>query len=177
MTEAEKKRHRQQQYHERMRDPIYREQCRVKARKNYQKRLANDPAFWEQNQIRSREYYYRHRKARIKKMHIYRAKNRDQLRKYDRQRYAENRLIRIKKTREYRRLHPKRVRNTRLKSKYGLTLSQYQTMYRKQHGRCAICGQKSKLCVDHNHKTGVVRGLLCYQCNSFIGRTDEQKAV
>lgn len=177
MTEIEKKRRRQQQYHERMADPVYREQRRIKASENYRKRFANDPAFREKCRIRSRRYYRQHRKERMRKMRVYHAKNRDKLRKYDRQRYAENRLARIKKTREYRRLHPQRVKNTRLKTKYGLTLVQYQTMCRKQRGCCAICSKKTKLCVDHNYKTGVVRGLLCCQCNSFIGRVCERKVV
>jgi hypothetical protein len=43
-------------------------------------------------------------------------------------------------------------------------------MERAQEGECAICGEKSdKLFVDHNHKTGLVRGLLCHQCNCGIG--------
>lgn len=43
----------------------------------------------------------------------------------------------------------------------------------KQEGRCAICKKleshfAKRLAVDHNHKTGLVRGLLCYRCNKFL---------
>jgi hypothetical protein len=39
-----------------------------------------------------------------------------------------------------------------------------------QEGRCATCGRGDKiLCVDHNHSTGIVRGLLCHRCNLGIG--------
>lgn len=55
-------------------------------------------------------------------------------------------------------------------------------LFVKQKGCCAICGKhqrefKRRLNVDHNHKTGQVRGLLCYRCNKFIvGRHDYQSA-
>lgn len=59
-----------------------------------------------------------------------------------------------------------------LRNKYGLTLAQYYEMYENQDGKCALCGtkpKKKKLMVDHNHKTGEVRGLLCPKCNSGMG--------
>lgn len=63
-------------------------------------------------------------------------------------------------------------------ARYGLTLEQYRAMVEAQEGRCAICGEPEgatyrgkvrRLCVDHNHETGEVRGLLCVQCNFAIG--------
>jgi len=51
---------------------------------------------------------------------------------------------------------------------YGLTAEAYQEMWEVQNGRCAICLNKQgkkKLAVDHNHKTGRIRGLLCTRCN------------
>ena len=61
-----------------------------------------------------------------------------------------------------------------LKKNYGISFEQYQEMYTKQKGNCACCGQhesafKRKLHVDHCHKTGKVRGLLCHSCNAAIG--------
>lgn len=48
-----------------------------------------------------------------------------------------------------------------------------QKLSDKQGGKCGVCGKdekefKNRLAVDHNHKTGQVRGLLCYRCNKFI---------
>jgi hypothetical protein len=56
----------------------------------------------------------------------------------------------------------------------------YDAMYERQGGRCAICEQhrpKQKLVVDHNHKTGNVRKLLCLHCNTLIGYAREDIAI
>lgn len=59
-----------------------------------------------------------------------------------------------------------------LQWKYGLSLEDYKEMVEKQDGRCAICGKipNYRLCVDHRHDTGKVRGLLCRTCNKAIGQ-------
>lgn len=72
----------------------------------------------------------------------------------------------------YQRTHPDKVLEWQLR-KYGLTLEQYKAFGNK----CMICGKephgmshgKARLCIDHNHKTGKVRGLLCGACNIAIG--------
>ncbi len=71
-------------------------------------------------------------------------------------------------------------RKSHLKKVYGLTVEQYEAMYTAQNGCCAICGAAAamqlyeKLCVDHCHATGVVRGLLCKKCNTLIGMAEDQ---
>lgn len=59
-------------------------------------------------------------------------------------------------------------RNKTLK-KYGLTKDGYNLMYTEQDGCCKICKTNINLCVDHNHDTGKVRGLLCNKCNVGLG--------
>lgn len=59
-------------------------------------------------------------------------------------------------------------RNSYLKRKYGITEEQYEELLLAQAGKCAICLCKPRtrrLAVDHNHKTGEIRGLLCSRCN------------
>lgn len=57
--------------------------------------------------------------------------------------------------------------------KYGVTPEEYDRMLAEQGGKCAICRQECKtrshLCIDHDHATGVVRGLLCNACNVALG--------
>jgi hypothetical protein len=66
-------------------------------------------------------------------------------------------------------------------SKYGVSEEWYLTTLAAQDGACSICGvipgaKDNRLCIDHNHVTGKVRGLLCHNCNSALGffkdRTD-----
>jgi hypothetical protein len=62
-----------------------------------------------------------------------------------------------------------------LEAKYGITLEEYDVMLKEQDGKCAICKieekytEKSRLCVDHDHETGMIRKLLCKKCNQGIG--------
>lgn len=62
-----------------------------------------------------------------------------------------------------------------LRRTYGITEEQYALILKHQGGVCAICKKPPKedknLQVDHDHKTGLLRGLLCWSCNHrFIGR-------
>lgn len=61
-----------------------------------------------------------------------------------------------------------------IRNRYGITTEDYNAMFIHQQGRCAICGRhqselNQRLCIDHSHKNGVVRGLLCRKCNAAIG--------
>lgn len=63
----------------------------------------------------------------------------------------------------------------KLKSRYGITPTQYFNMLLRQKGCCAICGkgadeEKRHFAVDHNHKSGFIRGILCNYCNSRLMR-------
>ena len=56
--------------------------------------------------------------------------------------------------------------------RYGITLDDYNALLKKQGGTCAICKTAptlKKLFIDHDHKDGRVRGLLCSRCNLLLG--------
>lgn len=68
----------------------------------------------------------------------------------------------------------KNSRKYKLKRKYKITQEEYNALFLKQNGQCAICAkyqadERRSLCIDHNHTTGVVRGLLCENCNRGLG--------
>jgi hypothetical protein len=61
--------------------------------------------------------------------------------------------------------------------RYGISIEEYEALLLAQNDVCAICknpptgnGNNRRLCVDHDHKTGVIRGPLCKMCNTFLGR-------
>ena len=79
-----------------------------------------------------------------------------------------------KSTSHYR--DPARRRDDTLRRRYGIGTDEYDALYEKQGGRCAFCGGTSngrgRLAVDHDHATGRVRGLLCFTCNTALGRLE-----
>jgi len=60
-------------------------------------------------------------------------------------------------------------RDKKLRWDYNISSAQYNNLAAKVKFQCCICERKLKLVVDHNHKTGLVRGLLCPTCNSGLG--------
>ncbi len=58
--------------------------------------------------------------------------------------------------------------------KFGITIEKYESLLKEQGGMCALCGspptaKKYRLSIDHDHSTGIVRGLLCNKCNLGLG--------
>ncbi len=85
--------------------------------------------------------------------------------------------------REWMRNNPDKVRNTRLKGTYGITLEQYAALLAQQNNQCAICGappgdaRSKHLHVDHCHISNKVRGLLCGNCNNGLGQFQDDVAL
>jgi hypothetical protein len=63
-----------------------------------------------------------------------------------------------------------------LKQKYNISLEEFRKMESSQNYSCAVCGTKPeyRLCVDHRHDTGKIRGLLCRSCNKAIGQLGDK---
>jgi len=128
--------------------------------------------------------YYRKNKLKFQKIAL------DQYRKHKKERILAakkwaNEHPEARKT-AYTKYHKSiKGRETRRKfqlSKFGITIKQYNEMLEEQQGLCLICkqpqtvvayGKVKPLCVDHCHKTGKVRGLLCDECNTSLGKLKE----
>ncbi len=105
-----------------------------------------------------RQQYLKHKEKRLKQYAEYRDLNRDKIRS---------------KQDKYNKENPIKRKNAMLKYEYGITLDQYNEMFRAQEGKCAICQRHQNeltrtLCVDHDHKTNTVRALLCVTCNTDV---------
>lgn len=70
---------------------------------------------------------------------------------------------------------PDSRRKHNLATKYGITVARFYEMMASQHGKCGICGNLMvRPNVDHCHKTGVVRGLLCHGCNIKLPAVEDK---
>ncbi len=80
------------------------------------------------------------------------------------------------------------VRHRTLKCEYGIGLAEYEQMFQAQKGLCAICLKPEviidkkrnvvrRLAIDHCHATNKIRGLLCYACNTSIGKMNDDPEV
>jgi len=120
---------------------------------------------WYQAHKNERKIYYRnwyqaHKEQRREYVKNYRLKNREKFREYYRM-YIRN--------------HKEYVKNEVLKVRYGLTIEDFNNLLKKQDYKCAICGEpldlssRFKVHIEHNHKTGKVRGIVCNKCNQGLG--------
>lgn len=90
--------------------------------------------------------------------------------------------------RQYRIDNPERSKSYTLQRDYGISLGEYEELMRRQNGCCAICKRadgdernnnngSKRLSVDHDHKTGAIRGLLCTMCNQGIGALQDSTTL
>lgn len=97
--------------------------------------------------------------------------------------YVRCRVCQAAYSREYRKRFPDKSTNATIKYKYGITLEEYRAKLESQYDCCAICstlfpgGKKKSFFIDHNHRTGQVRGLLCRECNLMIGHAKDSADI
>lgn len=106
-------------------------------------------------------------------------------RKSDKNKICQARYLKTEKSKRNRRNYMKQDkyreihRRAKRLNKYGLTENEYQALLTKQNNACAICGYTQPMvskfwpCIDHDHQTLIVRGLLCNMCNIGIGHFKE----
>ena len=73
-----------------------------------------------------------------------------------------------------------KTRDRYLQTTYGITLKEYNDILAFQGGGCACCGSKAKtraLHVDHSHRTGLVRGIVCAACNSAFRKLKDNPHI
>lgn len=138
------------------------------------------------------QYYIDHRKEKAEYSHNRYVANREKLLAYANEYGAKNRE-RIKKyKKEYHKLHPEVIRNWDLKKKYGMDLEKFNELLITQKGLCALCGKEmgeGKMIgkrngntnngpvLDHNHKTGAVRGIIHRSCNHLLGNARDDTDI
>lgn len=110
------------------------------------------------------------------KCRAYHAANKEKVSARKKRYYQENREKILEQKRASREEDAKTPQLSERKARvkrYGISVEQYDEMLQRQNGVCAICQKECQLGVslgvDHDHKTGRVRGLLCRKCNTGIG--------
>ena len=122
-----------------------------------------------------KEYHKEYNKNYSKRPEV-----KERQKEYKKDHFEQSRISR----RKHYRNNPDVYKNQRLKKTYGITLDQYNQILKDQNGVCAICGQPEtlfdkrvnkvrSLAVDHDHKTGKVRGLLCSKHNKILGVVED----
>ena len=152
----------------------------------------------EKHNAQGRAYYRRHREEILKQKKAYKKKNRGRIAAKRKADYRKNKKRIASKAKEWKAKNPERYRaiqqryrdrnktkakarsrGQHLKKKYGMTEAEYSTLLEEQGGGCAICmtktwsGKNRAPVIDHDHRTGKARGILCHKCNVAIGLAGE----
>jgi len=129
-------------------------------KKNEVARAKASKRYYEKNKINlcaySKEYRQKNKAIISAKHKVYYAKNKEKRAEAAKRYYQKN--IARERGKKY--------------ARYGITKENFNQISRAQGDKCAICGVKPKnraLCIDHDHQTGEMRGLLCSKCNSGLG--------
>ncbi|KKN03487.1 hypothetical protein LCGC14_1107290, partial [marine sediment metagenome] len=99
-------------------------------------------------------------------------RNKEKRQEYCRKYHKEHKQERA----AYKAKHRDRYRNQILKRRYGINIERHKQIYVEQQGCCAICRKPieyNKVHTDHNHITGIVRGILCPNCNHLLGQAKD----
>ena len=125
----------------------------------------------ERNRNNARRYRNEHLIEIREKQKKYYYENKDKNKEKDRQRFSK-----------YREENKSVIAYSKIKCRYGLSKEEYNLLLENQDYKCKICGEsqinlKRKLCIDHNHNTGEVRGLLCDNCNRLLGNAKDNVEI
>lgn len=137
--------------------------CKICSKENHK--------IWAADNREHRNEYNRNRRKNnisgcLDKEREYKAINKDKL-------YSQNK--------EWKKANPEKVaiveRRSLLKTRYGMSLSDYDDLLASQNNSCAICKGNKRMVIDHCHKTNKVRGILCNTCNRGIGLLQDRVEI
>ncbi len=131
-----------------------------------------------------RDYYVDHKEEIAKRKSKRWQEHREEHKKYRRTYYLAHKKELAEKQKIYRQKHKREIaeykRKRTLLRRYNLTLEQVDELLIKQDHRCAICKKpltEAQRTIDHDHRTGEARGILCMPCNSGLGMFKEDQTV
>ena len=143
---------------------------------------AAHPGYAEKRRARDANYKKGNQEKLTARYRAYRAAHKEELKAYKKAWRAkpENKRKAATYREFYEFTHPT-DRRERLVKRYGLSQEQYGAMLLRQSGACAICRKLPNpglsLCIDHDHVTGNVRGILCCNCNLVLGCSHDNPLV
>lgn len=144
------------------------------------------------NNDKIKQYYVQNKEEILKRQKQRRDKNKKKILKQAQHYYESNRREVLKNKKQFYLDFPDKRKNRDLLHYYNIDLNTYNSMLKKQNFSCAICEKKAKLHKsgkyhilnidhDHNHCFGrkscgkCIRGLLCINCNTFLGKFENKK--
>jgi hypothetical protein len=141
-------------------------------------RWAQDPVYRAKGHARSRANYQAHREERSRRARAYRQANKEKESARARAYYQAHKQEINEQCRAYHHAHKHDSGFQRALRRYGISPAEYNALLAKQGSACAICRKRAKgrLCVDHCHLTGTIRGLLCHACNRALGALKDDQA-
>jgi hypothetical protein len=113
-----------------------------------------------------------YRENKLKSGSAYRKANRAKINAHRRHKYATDSEFRAKKLADNAKHQRKRICKA-----HGISVEEFEAMLVRQRGACGICERPFRRtpCIDHCHKTRMVRGLLCGKCNVGLGYYDDNR--
>jgi len=118
---------------------------------------------------RQKKYAQSHREGHKKSCKKYRQGHQDKIKAYDKK-YVRDKKEQMTIYRKKWRSNKDNAKSEKLWDRFKITLQQFKDMIASQNNLCGICGKiLNEPCIDHNHKTKKIRGLLCRKCNGGIG--------
>lgn len=150
------------------------EEKREYNKKRYERLKLEDSNFLDKIKEKSKIYYQNNKEIISKKRSIYNKNNKEKINIRVKKYRSKNKETYSLKVKKYISENKDKLKDKILKKKFNISLEEYKLMFENQNYKCKICKTDKTelgrlLCVDHCHKTGVVRGLLCDRCNRGIG--------